>query len=330
MTTSKPYATLVRNAITELKERGGSSYQAIEKRIGDTGGPMSHTHIMRALKNGVEDGSIVSKGNKYKLSEKTKTSLKRSGTKTASSKKTSAKGRKKKDPNAPKRALSAYMYFAQAARPGIKEENPEASFGETGKLIAAAWANVTAKDKKKYEAQAAKDKLRWQEEKEEYEKTKPASVPGEKKEKGSGKRKKKDPNAPKRSLSAYMYFAQAARPGIVEENPELSFGGIGKAIAAAWKAIGSKDKKKYEALAAKDKIRYEKAKEAYAEKKKEVSGEEEAEEEEEEVAPVRKSKTHKTASIPSKTAKKGKKIEEEAEEEEAEEEEAEEEEEQRE
>jgi hypothetical protein len=37
----------------------------------------------------------------------------------------------KKDPNAPKRPLSAYMFFSQDQRATVKEENPEASFGES-------------------------------------------------------------------------------------------------------------------------------------------------------------------------------------------------------
>jgi hypothetical protein len=36
----------------------------------------------------------------------------------------------KKDPNAPKRPLSAYMFFSSANRTTVKAENPEASFGE--------------------------------------------------------------------------------------------------------------------------------------------------------------------------------------------------------
>ena len=39
------------------------------------------------------------------------------------------KKRKKKDPNAPKRAKSAFMFFSMAMRPQIKEENPDATFG---------------------------------------------------------------------------------------------------------------------------------------------------------------------------------------------------------
>jgi len=35
----------------------------------------------------------------------------------------------KKDPKAPKRALSAYMFFSQDWRERIKTENPDAGFG---------------------------------------------------------------------------------------------------------------------------------------------------------------------------------------------------------
>jgi len=39
------------------------------------------------------------------------------------------RGKAKKDPKAPKRALSAYMFFSQDWRERIKAENPDASFG---------------------------------------------------------------------------------------------------------------------------------------------------------------------------------------------------------
>ncbi|KAG1201444.1 hypothetical protein G6F35_012288 [Rhizopus arrhizus] len=38
------------------------------------------------------------------------------------------------------------------------------------------------------------------------------------------KRGKKDPNAPKRALSAYMFFSQANREKVIKENPEAKFG----------------------------------------------------------------------------------------------------------
>jgi hypothetical protein len=35
------------------------------------------------------------------------------------------------DPNAPKRGLSAYMFFANEQRETVREENPGISFGKT-------------------------------------------------------------------------------------------------------------------------------------------------------------------------------------------------------
>ena len=40
----------------------------------------------------------------------------------------------KKDPNAPKKPSSSYVFFNKEARTKIREENPDASFGEVGKL----------------------------------------------------------------------------------------------------------------------------------------------------------------------------------------------------
>ncbi|EZF28119.1 non-histone chromosomal protein 6 [Trichophyton interdigitale H6] len=37
--------------------------------------------------------------------------------------------KKKKDPNAPKRGLSAYMIFANEQRAAVREENPNITFG---------------------------------------------------------------------------------------------------------------------------------------------------------------------------------------------------------
>ncbi|KAJ3342298.1 Non-histone chromosomal protein 6 [Gonapodya sp. JEL0774] len=80
--------------------------------------------------------------------------------------KTGAKegGRKKKDPNAPKKALTAYMLFAQEKRPEIKAANPDAGFGDMGKLVGAAWKNLSDAEKKKYQDKADVDKLRYERE----------------------------------------------------------------------------------------------------------------------------------------------------------------------
>lgn len=40
------------------------------------------------------------------------------------------KGKKKKDPNAPKRGQSNYMFYSSEIRSQVKEENPDATFGQ--------------------------------------------------------------------------------------------------------------------------------------------------------------------------------------------------------
>ncbi|EGO52857.1 hypothetical protein GE21DRAFT_1005 [Neurospora crassa] len=77
------------------------------------------------------------------------------------------------------------------------------------------------------------------------------------------RRAKKDPNAPKRGLSAYMFFANEQRENVREENPGVSFGQVGKILGERWKALSDKQRAPYEAKAAADKKRYEDEKQAY-------------------------------------------------------------------
>ncbi|KLO16574.1 hypothetical protein SCHPADRAFT_205372 [Schizopora paradoxa] len=98
-------------------------------------------------------------------SAKSKTTRKAAGTKDGAAK----GGRGKKDKNAPKRALSAYMFFSQDWRERIKTENPDAGFGEVGKLLGAKWKELDDSEKKPYIDQAARDKTRADAEKADYE-----------------------------------------------------------------------------------------------------------------------------------------------------------------
>ncbi|CAN6651313.1 non-histone chromosomal protein 6A [Trichomonascus vanleenenianus] len=77
------------------------------------------------------------------------------------------------------------------------------------------------------------------------------------------KRRKKDPNAPKRSLSAYMFFANAQRDSVRSDNPDVTFGQVGKILGERWKALSESEKIPYEQKAAEDKKRYEAEKAAY-------------------------------------------------------------------
>ncbi|KAJ5888008.1 non-histone chromosomal protein 6 [Penicillium taxi] len=87
-------------------------------------------------------------------------------------------------------------------------------------------------------------------------------------------RRKKDPNAPKRGLSAYMFFANDNRDKVREENPGISFGQVGKTLGERWKALSPSERKPYDQKAADDKKRYEDEKAKYK-----AEGDEEEEEE---------------------------------------------------
>ncbi|KAG8384731.1 hypothetical protein BUALT_Bualt04G0148700 [Buddleja alternifolia] len=74
------------------------------------------------------------------------------------------KKKKKKDPNAPKRAISAFMFFSQSERENLKKTNPGISFTEVGKVLGERWNKMTAEEKAPYEAKARVDKKRYTDE----------------------------------------------------------------------------------------------------------------------------------------------------------------------
>ena len=76
-------------------------------------------------------------------------------------------------------------------------------------------------------------------------------------------KRKKDPNAPKRSKSAYMFYVTERRPTLKVEKPGLPFGDYGKLLGEEWRAICSKARDKYDKLAEKDRARYFKQMKSY-------------------------------------------------------------------
>ena len=68
----------------------------------------------------------------------------------------------KKDKNAPKRNMSAYFLYSIDARPRVKEENPEASFGDIARLISAEFKTLPEKEKQVWQEKATADKARYE------------------------------------------------------------------------------------------------------------------------------------------------------------------------
>lgn len=124
-------------------------------------------------------------------------------------------------------------------------------------MLASTYKGLKDSEMKKWEKKAAQDKLRYQEEMKHY-------VPMEDPTGGGKKKKaKKDPNAPKRNMSAFFLYSVSARPRVKETNPDASFGDIARLISAEFKALQPKERAKWDKKAVEDKERYQAAMEEY-------------------------------------------------------------------
>jgi high mobility group protein B1 len=133
------------------------------------------------------------------------------------------------------------------------------------------WRNLPAKKKVKYEEMAQMDRKRYERELE-----------------ASGNRTgkvPKDPNAPKKPTSSYMYFNREMAPVLREQNSSitvrtlasvwrphprkasisrvLQVPQLGALVGALWRDLIPQTKARYAALAARDRERYEKDMSAY-------------------------------------------------------------------
>lgn len=82
-----------------------------------------------------------------------------------------------KDPAAPKRASGAYVFFTNYMRPKVLQEYPGIKFVELGKVLGERWRALTPEEKKRFEAAASDDKVRFQVEMQQYTATQAAAAP---------------------------------------------------------------------------------------------------------------------------------------------------------
>jgi len=172
------------------------------------------------------------------------------------------KRKKNKDPNRPKRNMSAFFLYSNAHRARVKGENPDAKFGDIAKLLSAEFKEISEDDKAEWNEKADADKQRYLREMEDY--VPPSddsdSDDGGKKKK---KKKKKDPNAPKRNQSAFFLYSNATRADIKAAQPDLAFGQIAKVISVNFKALPAEERAYWDEKAAADKERYQAEMAAY-------------------------------------------------------------------
>lgn len=61
-----------------------------------------------------------------------------------------AKKRSQKDPNAPKRPMSAFLSFSNSKRTFVKEKHPDAGNAEVSRILAQMWKDAAAEDRKEH------------------------------------------------------------------------------------------------------------------------------------------------------------------------------------
>ncbi|BES89996.1 HMG (high mobility group) box [Nesidiocoris tenuis] len=153
----------------------------------------------------------------------------------------------------PRGRMTAYAYFVQMCREEHKKKHPDEHvvFADFSRMCAERWKSMTDKDKKRFHDLADKDKQRYETEMKDY-------TPSENDKRKSKKRKKKDPNAPKRPLTAFFLFSNVERSKVKEVNPEYTAGDTSKELGRRWSEIDPSVKGKYQELADKEKARYDK------------------------------------------------------------------------
>ncbi|EDQ85246.1 uncharacterized protein MONBRDRAFT_34324 [Monosiga brevicollis MX1] len=164
--------------------------------------------------------------------------------------------RAKKDPNKPKNAQSAYMFFSQKVRPQFSKDNPDKKMTDVSKLIGAAWREMSDAAKKPYEEMARRDKQRYQHQMATY-------VPPPTRELGKRGKRRKDPDAPKKPLTAYFLYAADRRAALRAQNRNATVADIAKIIGAEWKDLSDAVKKPYQDRADRLKSQYQKEVELY-------------------------------------------------------------------
>ena len=175
-----------------------------------------------------------------------KKGAKRKPKKTVKKKKKRKKG-KKKDPNAPKRAQSAYFLYMGSVRDQVRAAYPEYKYGDVTKHISAMWRQLDPRKREPFEKEAAKLKAQYHRDREEY------------------LANKTDPNKPKRPQSAYFLYMGSVRAEVKGANPNFSIGEVAKEIGSMWRNLSAQRKKPFEKQAAKLKEEYWVAKQAYEE-----------------------------------------------------------------
>eukprot|EP01114_Cavostelium_apophysatum_P016757 TRINITY_DN482_c0_g1_i1.p1 TRINITY_DN482_c0_g1~~TRINITY_DN482_c0_g1_i1.p1 ORF type:complete len:341 (+),score=135.48 TRINITY_DN482_c0_g1_i1:124-1146(+) len=141
--------------------------------------------------------------------------------------------------NAPKRSKSSFVFYVMDQFNGAKKG--ETNVKDVIKGLAAKWKTMSDSEKKAYNEQAKKDRVRYEKEKAEAAKNAP----------------------PKKPLTSFLIYANEQRAAVQAANPKLTMPEVGKALGEKWRTLSENEKAKYNKIAEKAQEEFRKK---YAEK----------------------------------------------------------------
>jgi hypothetical protein len=162
------------------------------------------------------------------------------------------KKRMPKDPNKPKGPKSAYICYANSVREqiqaadkalvdsGAKTAEEAMSMCDIAKQIGVQWNKLSAAEKVPFQKQAAKDKARHALEFEAWVPDK-AILKMQKKI----RRDRKDKQAPRKPMTAYMIYSNTVRSDIMQQNPAMKITEASVVIGEQWGQMSDEEKTPY-------------------------------------------------------------------------------------
>jgi hypothetical protein len=127
---------------------------------------------------------------------------------------------KKRDPNYPKRAKTAYIYFCLDRRPEIKIQNKNLKMTQIASKLGEKWRNLSPKERLIYIEKSEDDRKRYNQEMDQYKYLK----------------------GPKKASSSFIFFCQDMRPKVKKDNPQLNMPQILKKLGELWSTTKNRDK----------------------------------------------------------------------------------------
>jgi len=130
---------------------------------------------------------------------------------------------------APRRFKTAFIFFSSTRHKEIKVEL--AAEGKTektttiAKMVSKEWRAMLAEEREFWEDKSRGDKARYEAEMAVYNEARKTS-----------KRSKKDPDAPKRPMSAFLAFSNKRRAPLKREHPNATNADLSKMLSKVWKA----------------------------------------------------------------------------------------------